>query len=42
VKLSRDYSGAYIQSWIRALKNDKTMIVSASGKAEKAIEFILG
>jgi antirestriction protein ArdC len=35
-------SVAYIQSWIRALKNDKTMIVSASGKAEKAMAFVIG
>lgn len=29
-------TAAYIQSWLRALKNDKRMIVSAAGKAEKA------
>ena len=34
-------STAYIQSWIRALKNDKTLIVSASSKAEKAVNYIL-
>lgn len=34
-------SAAYIQSWLKALKNDKRMIVSASGKAEKAVEYIL-
>lgn len=34
-------SAAYIQSWLHALKNDKKMIVSASGKAQKAVEFIL-
>lgn len=33
-------SVAYIQSWIQVLRNDKKMIVSASSKAEKAIEFI--
>lgn len=32
---------AYIQSWIQALKNDKRMIVSASSKAQKAVEYIL-
>lgn len=31
---------AYIQSWIRALKNDKKLIVVASGKAEKAVKYI--
>lgn len=35
-------STAYIQSWIRALRNDKKMIVMASSKAEKAIAYILG
>ena len=35
-------SAAYIQSWLKALKNDPKMIVSASGKAEKAVAYILG
>lgn len=35
-------SGAYIKSWLSALKNDTTLIFSASGKASKAIECILG
>lgn len=34
-------SAAYVQSWLRALKNDKTMIIAAAGKAEKAVEYIL-
>ena len=34
-------SVAYIQSWIRKLKNDNKLIVSASSKAEKAVKFIL-
>lgn len=34
-------SAAYVQSWLRALKDDKRMIVSASGKAEKAVNMIL-
>lgn len=37
-----DNSVAYIQSWLKALKNDKRMIVSAAGKAEKAVNLILG
>ena len=32
---------AYIQSWISVLKNDKKMIVSAAGKAEKAVNYIM-
>ena len=35
-------STAYIQSWLRALRNDKKMIVSASGAAAKAFEMITG
>ena len=34
-------SAAYVQSWLKALKNDKKMIVSASSKAEKAVAMIL-
>ena len=35
-------SAAYVQSWLQALKNDKRFIVSAAGKAEKAVDLILG
>lgn len=35
-------NAAYLQNWLKALKNDKRMIVSAAGKAEKAVNFILG
>lgn len=34
-------SAAYIQSWLKALKNDKKMIVVASARAEKALDMIL-
>lgn len=34
-------SAAYIQSWLRALKNDKRLIVGASAAAQKAIDYIL-
>ena len=34
-------SAAYIQSWLRALQNDKRLIVSASGAASKAVNYIL-
>ena len=33
-------SAAYIQSWLRALRNDKRLIVSASGAASKAFDLI--
>lgn len=35
-------SAAYIQSWLRVLKDDNRFIVSASSKAEKAMKYILG
>ena len=35
-------SAAYIQSWHQALKNDTRFIVSAAGKAEKAMALIMG
>jgi antirestriction protein ArdC len=34
-------SASYIQSWLQPLKNDKRFIVSAAGKAEKAVDYIL-
>ena len=34
-------SAAYIQNWLQVLKNDKRFIVSAAGKAEKAVQLIL-
>ena len=34
-------SVAYLQSWLRVLKNDPRMIVSAASKAEKAVDYIL-
>ena len=33
---------AYIQNWLKVLKDDKRFIVSAAGKAEKAVSLILG
>ena len=34
-------SAAYIQGWLSVLKNDKRFIVSAVGKAERAVKMIL-
>lgn len=34
-------SAAYIQSWLKVLRNDNRFIVSASSKAEKAMKYIL-
>ena len=33
---------AYVQNWLTVLRNDKRFIVSAAGKAEKAVHMILG
>ena len=35
-------SAAYIESWLQVLRNDNKFIVSASSKAEKAVNYILG
>jgi len=35
-------NAAYVQNWLTVLKNDKRFIVSAAGKAEKAVALILG
>ena len=35
-------SAAYIQGWLKALKNDNKMIVWAAARAEKAANYILG
>lgn len=35
-------SVAYVQSWLKALRNDKRMIVGAASKAEKAVALIFG
>jgi antirestriction protein ArdC len=34
-------SSAYIQHWLEALKDDKTMLMKASGKAMAAVDYIL-
>lgn len=35
-------STAYIQSWLKVLRSDNKFIVSASSKAEKAVNYIMG
>ncbi len=35
-------SAAYIQSWIKVLKNDPKMVVHAGGAAQKAADWVLG
>ncbi len=38
---SIDNSSAYIQGWLKPLKNDKKFIVEAAAKAQKAVDYIL-
>ena len=35
-------SAAYIQSWLSALRNDKRLIITASGAESKAFDYIVG
>ena len=35
-------SAAYIQFWLRELKNDKRLLLIAAGQAQKACDFIRG
>lgn len=37
-----DESAAYIDFWLKALKEDKKIIVSSSQQAQKAVDYILG
>ncbi|MBW7892722.1 MAG: DUF1738 domain-containing protein, partial [Chitinophagaceae bacterium] len=34
-------SAAYIQGWLKALKNDKTLVIKAAAQAQKAADYIL-
>jgi antirestriction protein ArdC len=36
-----DNSAAYIESWLKALKNDKTLIIKAAAQAQRAADYIL-
>ncbi|MDA2931531.1 zincin-like metallopeptidase domain-containing protein [Acidobacteria bacterium AH-259-O06] len=37
-----DNSAAYIQGWLRRLRNDKGLVIFAAAQAQKAADFILG
>ena len=39
-KQTLDQSASYIKSWIKVLKNDHTLIVTASQQAQKAVDYI--
>ena len=32
---------AYIAGWLKQLRNDKRLVLSAAGKAQKAVDYIL-
>jgi antirestriction protein ArdC len=34
-------SAAYIQGWLKALKNDRTLLIHAAAQAQKAADYIL-
>ena len=34
-------SAAYLQSWIRRLKGDPKLVISAAAQAQKAVDYIL-
>jgi len=40
-KVNYTNKAAYIQSWMKALENDNRLIITAAGKAEKAVNHIL-
>ena len=37
-----DGSAAYIQAWLKQLREDRTLIVSAAAQAQKAADYVLG
>ncbi len=37
-----DNTSAYVSGWLKALRNDKKMLLQAAGAAQKAADFILG
>jgi antirestriction protein ArdC len=41
-KGSIENSAAYIQSWLKALKNDSKMVVLAAAQAQRAADYIQG
>jgi len=41
VNTTIENSAAYIKGWLRALKNDKTLLVHAAAQAQKAADYIL-
>ena len=42
VERTIENSTAYIQSWLKRLKDDRKLVVQAAAQAQKASDFILG
>ena len=42
IEVTLDNSAAYIASWLRVLKGDRKLVISAAAQAQKAAEHILG
>ena len=38
----RDNTATYLESWLKALKNDKRAIITAAAKAQAAAEYLHG
>jgi antirestriction protein ArdC len=41
VNTTIENSAAYIQGWLKALKNDRTLLVHAAAQAQRASDYIL-
>ena len=42
IDVRKEHHAGYLKSWVRKLKDEPTLIVHASSKAEKAVSYILG
>jgi antirestriction protein ArdC len=42
IELNIPRTAAYVEGWLSALKNDKSMIVKAACKAQKAVDYLSG
>lgn len=42
IQVELDNTASYITNWLNALENDPSLIVSASAKAQKAVDYVLG
>lgn len=42
IETTMDNSASYIAGWLKALQNDKQLVISASAKAQKSTDHILG